>query len=260
MLEAFPTVVLGFIAGLWLAPLLADHLVVIFLAPLLLVFLPLVLAGAHLLLQRVSSPGLRRAPRLPVLALLYGIATLILLTQGETLESVFFGGSIREWMWNALGIRYDQRNALLVGLAMGVAITPVMFSIIEDAINAVPRSLSDGSLALGATRWQSLARVVLPAASPAILSALLIGMARGLGETMIVLLASGNAPLMQADPFSGLRTLAASIAAELPEADAGGVHFRLLFLAALVLFALTFVLNTVAELFRQRLRYAYAGR
>ena len=143
---------------------------------------------------------------------------------------------------------------------MGLAITPIMFSIIEDAINAVPRSLSDGSLALGATRWQSLARVVMPAASPAILSALLIGLARGLGETMIVLLASGNAPLMEPDPFSGLRTLAASIAAELPEADAGGVHFRVLFLAALVLFALTFVLNTVAELFRQRLRYAYAGR
>ena len=100
----------------------------------------------------------------------------------------------------------------------------------------------------------------MPAASPAILSALLIGLARGLGETMIVLLASGNAPLMEPDPFSGLRTLAASIAAELPEADAGGVHFRVLFLAALVLFALTFVLNTVAELFRQRLRYAYAGR
>jgi len=143
---------------------------------------------------------------------------------------------------------------------MGLAITPVMFSIIEDAINAVPRSLSDGSLALGATRWQSLARVVLPAASPAILSALLIGFARGLGETMIVLLATGNTPLMASDPFSGLRSLAANIAVELPEADSGGVHFRLLFLGALVLFAMTFLLNTVAELFRQRLRYAYASR
>ena len=260
MLEAFPTVVLGFLAGLWLAPLLADHLAVVFLAPLLAVALPLVLALLNLLLQRLAPQLRRRPPRIALLAFLYALLVVFLLVQADRLETVIFSGSMRDWLWNTLGIRYDQRNALLVGLAMGLAITPIMFSIIEDAINAVPRSLSDGSLALGATRWQSLARVVMPAASPAILSALLIGLARGLGETMIVLLASGNAPLMEPDPFSGLRTLAASIAAELPEADAGGVHFRVLFLAALVLFALTFVLNTVAELFRQRLRYAYAGR
>jgi phosphate transport system permease protein len=260
MLEAFPTVVLGFIAGLWLAPLLADHLVIAVLALPLATLVPLLLAGLHLLAQRLSLRFVRRPPRLPLLVGTYLAACFLLASQAGAIEAALFGGSLPDWLWSALGLRYDQRNAVLIGFAMGLAITPVMFSIVEDAINAVPRRLSDGSLALGATRWQALRRVVLPAASPAVLSALLIGLARGLGETMIVLLATGNAPLMEADPFSGLRSMAANIAAELPEAGAGGVHFRLLFLGALVLFLLTFTLNTVAELFRQRLRYAYAGR
>jgi phosphate transport system permease protein len=260
MLEAFPTVVLGFIAGLWLAPLLLDYLVPIMLLPLVLIAVPLVLALGHLGLQLLSPTFKRRPPRVALVLLGYLGAFLLLALNAEGLEQWLFAGSFREWLWLEFRISYEQRNALLVGMAMGIAITPTMFSIVEDAIFAVPRSLSDGSLALGATRWQSLARVVLPAASPAILSALLIGLARGLGETMIVLLATGNTPLMEASAFSGLRSLSASIAAELPEAASTGVQFRLLFLAALVLFGLTFVLNTVAELFRQRLRYAYASR
>ncbi|WP_040362272.1 ABC transporter permease subunit [Congregibacter litoralis] len=260
MLEAFPTVVLGFVAGLWLAPLLVDYLLPILLLPVLLLALPLLLSLIHLLLQLLSPRFQRRPPRVALVAAVYLLATLLLMTNGEFLEGWLLETSMRDWLWREWGIAYEQRNALLVGMAMGIAITPVMFSIIEDSIFAVPRSLSDGSLALGATRWQSLARVVLPAASPAILSALLIGIARGLGETMIVLLATGNTPLMEPGAFTGLRSLSASIVVELPEAGTESVQFRLLFLAALVLFGLTFVLNTVAELFRQRLRYAYANR
>lgn len=257
LLEAFPTVVLGFIAGLWLAPRLLDYLAAVLLLPLLMVALPLLLSALYRALPRL-------APRLPPRAWLLGAAYILLggalLANAQRLELWLFQGDTGAWLWQRLGLHYAQRNGLLVGLAMGIAITPLMFSLIEDAIHAVPRSLSDGSLALGATRWQSLGRVVLPAASPAVLSAVLIGFARGLGETMIVLLATGNTPLMQADPFSGLRSLSASIAVELPEAPVGGVHFRLLFVAALILFLLTFVMNTLAEVFRQRLRYAYAPR
>lgn len=260
MLEAFPTVVLGFVAGLWLAPLLLNYLLPILLLPLLLLGLPILLSVMHLVSQLLSPRFQRRPPRIALVALAYLLAVFVLLMNANTLETWLFDVSLRDWLWREWGIAYEQRNALLVGMAMGVAITPVMFSIVEDSIFAVPRSLSDGSLALGATRWQSLARVVLPAASPAILSALLIGLARGLGETMIVLLATGNTPLMEPGGFSGLRSLSASIVAELPEAGAESVQFRLLFLAALVLFGLTFVLNTVAEFFRQRLRYAYANR
>lgn len=260
LLEAFPTVVLGFIAGLWLAPRLLDYLAPLLLLPLVMVAPPLLLSALHGVLQRLSPRFQRRPPRVWLLGAAYILLGGALLGGAAPLEAWLFQGDADAWLWQRLGLRYEQRNGLLVGLAMGIAIAPVMFSLIEDAIHAVPRSLSDGSLALGATRWQSLGRVVLPAASPALLSAVLIGFARGLGETMIVLLATGNTPLMRADPFSGLRSLSASIAVELPEAPAGGVHFRLLFVAALILFLLTFVMNTLAEVFRQRLRYAYAAR
>lgn len=260
LLAAFPTVVLGFIAGLWLAPRLLDYLAPLLLLPLMMVALPLLLSALHGVLQRLSPRFQRRPPRVWLLGAAYILLGGALLGGAAPLEAWLFQGDAGAWLEQRFGLRYEQRNGLLVGLAMGIAITPLMFSLIEDAIHAVPRSLSDGSLALGATRWQSLGRVVLPAASPAVLSAVLIGFARGLGETMIVLLATGNTPLMRADPFSGLRSLSASIAVELPEAPVGGVHFRLLFVAALLLFLLTFVMNTLAEVFRQRLRYAYAAR
>lgn len=260
LLEAFPTVVLGFVAGVWLAPLLSDYLLFVLLTPVLLLGLPLLLAVAYGLLQRIWPGIWARPPRLWLLAVTYLGALGLLAVLGPELERSVFGGALRDWLLESLGLRYEQRNALLVGLAMGIALFPTLFSIVEDAIFAVPRSLSDGCLALGATRWQSMACIVLPAASPAILSALMIGLARGLGETMIVLLATGNTPIMEASAFNGLRSLSASLAAELPEAAVGGVQFRVLFFASLVLFALTFVLNTVAELFRQRLRYRYAGR
>jgi len=122
---------------------------------------------------------------------------------------------------------------------------------------SVPRGLTLGSLALGATPWQTMTRVVILTASPGIFSALMIGMGRAVGETMIVLMATGNTPVMDANLFSGFRALSANIAVELPEAPEGGTLFRVLFLAAFLLFCLTFALNTVAEMIRLRLRRRY---
>jgi len=174
------------------------------------------------------------------------------------LESAFFDGDMRYWISSELGISYDQRNALVVGFAMGFAVIPTIFSIAEDAIFTVPRHLTYGSLALGATPWQSLYRVVLPTASPGIFSALMIGMGRAVGETMIVLMATGNTPVMDINIFEGMRTLAANIAVEIPESEVDSTHYRILFLAALVLFLFTFVFNTIAEVVRQRLRTKYS--
>ena len=157
-----------------------------------------------------------------------------------------------------LGISYDQRNAMVVGIAMGFAVIPTIFSIAEDAIFTVPRHLTYGSLALGATPWQSLYRVVLPTASPGIFSALMIGMGRAVGETMIVLMATGNTPIIDASIFEGMRTLAANIAVEIPESEVDSTHYRILFLAALVLFLFTFAVNTIAEVVRQQLRGKYS--
>ena len=157
-----------------------------------------------------------------------------------------------------MGIGYDQRNSIVIGIAMGFAVIPTIFSIAEDAVFGVPKHLTSGSLALGATPWQSLVRVVLPSASPGIFSATMIGLGRAVGETMIVLMATGNTPVMDFSIFEGMRTLSANVAVELPESEVSSTHFRILFLAALVLFVFTFFFNTIAEIVRQRLREKYS--
>ncbi len=186
MVAAVPSVVIGFIAALWLAPLLERHL-------------------------------------------------------------QFF----------ARNFPYDQRNSLVIAIAMGFAVIPTVFSLAEDAISAVPPSLSAASLALGASKWQTVMRVVLPTASPGIFTAVMLGFGRAVGETMIVLMAAGNTPIISLSPFNGMRTLSANIAVEMPEAPVGGTLYRTLFLCALILFVLTLAINTAAEVFRHRLRNRY---
>jgi phosphate transport system permease protein len=184
---------------------------------------------------------------------------LLAVTVGDMIEADYLGVPASVWVEQHWGLDYSQRNALVVGIAMGLAVIPSIFSIAEDAVFSVPRHLSDGSLALGASRWQTLRNVVLPAASPGIFSALVIGLGRAVGETMIVLMATGNTPLMEANLFSGMRTLSANIAVEIPEVAAGSTHYRVLIVSALLLFLLTFVLNSLAELLRQRLRRQYGA-
>ena len=149
---------------------------------------------------------------------------------------------------------FSQRNALVVGIIMGFAVIPLVYTISEDALRSVPNALRSASLGVGATAWQTALRVVLPAAGSGVFSACMIGLGRAVGETMIVLMATGNTPEMTPNIFSGFRTLAANIAVELPEAEKGGTHYRVLFLCGLVLFAMTFVINTSAEVVRQRVR------
>jgi phosphate transport system permease protein len=174
------------------------------------------------------------------------------------MELAWFDGDMRAWMRHEWGVDYAQRNALVVGIAMGFAVIPNIFSIAEDAIFSVPKHLSYGSLALGATPWQTLVGVVLPTASPGIFSALMIGLGRAVGETMIVLMAAGNTAIMDGNLFQGMRTLSANIAVEIGETAVDSTHFRVLFLAAFVLFMFTFVLNTFAEVIRNRLRTRYS--
>ncbi|WP_374439494.1 ABC transporter permease subunit [Pseudomonas panipatensis] len=259
LMEALPTVILGFFAGLFLAPYVEGHLPGIF-SLLLLTPLGILLAGLlwSRLPERIrlSLPDGWEAALLIPVVLAVGAFALWL---SPHLETAFFGGDMRLWISHDLGITYDQRNALIVGLAMGFAVIPNIFSIAEDAIFSVPRSLTYGSLALGATPWQTLTRVVILTASPGIFSALMIGLGRAVGETMIVLMATGNTPVMDVNIFQGMRTLAANVAVEMPESEVGGTHYRVLFLSALVLLTFTFVMNTLAELIRQRLRKKYAS-
>lgn len=259
LMEAMPTVILGFFAGLFLAPYLEGHLPGVF-SLFLLMPVGILLAGftwsrlPDSIRLRVPD-GWEAAILIPVILLTGWLA----LGMSPHLESWFFGGDMRLWITNDLGITYDQRNALVVGIAMGFAVIPNIYSIAEDAVFSVPRSLTLGSLALGATPWQTLTRVVILTASPGIFSALMIGMGRAVGETMIVLMATGNTPVMEMNLFEGMRTLAANVAVEMPESEVGGSHYRVLFLAALVLLMFTFVMNTLAELIRQRLRKKYSS-
>ncbi len=258
IMEALPTVILGFLAGLWLAPLMEKNLMGVW-ALLLLLPLAVLLFGyacSHLpaaLAQRLGSAWYA-ALLIPVVVAVTWLAFAV----GPLLEGWLPGGNAPQWL-DSIGITFDQRNALVVGVAMGFAVIPTIFSISEDAIFGVPKHLSVGSLALGATPWQTLSRVVILTASPGIFSAVMIGLGRAVGETMIVLMATGNTPIMDFNIFEGMRTLSANIAVEMPESELGSSHYRILFLAALVLFIVTFLFNTVAELVRQRLREKYSN-
>ena len=259
IMEALPTVILGFLAGLWLAPWvdnnLAGTLVAIFLLPFSFVITAYVW---HLLPQRLTSgigAGWEAALLVPVILLVMYLAIQL----GHPIEAAFFGGNMPHWLSNELGWTYEQRNSLVVGIAMGFAVIPTIFSIAEDAVFSVPKHLTSGSLALGATPWQTLYNVVLLTASPGIFSAIMVGMGRAVGETMIVLMATGNTAVMDFSIFTGFRTLSANIGVEMPEAAVGTTHYRLLFFSALVLFVFTFLVNTVAELVRHRLREKYSS-
>ena len=258
IMAALPTVILGFLAGLWLAPTL-ERVFPALVA--MIVVVPASVAITATLWQYLPArflrrlhPGMESFILIPVI--IAGVWACLGLNQ--PIESIVFGTDYKTWFATHWGLRYDQRNALVVGFAMGFAIIPIIFSISEEALSNVPRHLIAGSLALGATRWQTLVKLVLISASPGIFAAIMIGFGRAIGETMIVLMATGNTPIMDWSLFNGFRTLSANIAVEIPEAPHGGTLYRLLFLAAVLLFVFTFLINTVAEVVRQRLRTKYS--
>lgn len=264
IMSSLPSVVLGFIAGLWLAPILQDRVpsVILMVAfiPVSAMALGYFWARLPLAFRNRFAGGAEWMIVIPFMTL----AGMIGWWLGPALESVAFvyvePGSGRRiadfslWWPQFTGTSYQQRNSLVLGFIMGFAVIPVIFTIAEDALSNVPRNLTAAASALGATRWQVVTGVMLPIASSGIFSALMIGFGRAVGETMIMVMATGNTPIMEWNIFNGMRTLAANIAVELPEAPVGSTHYRTLFLGAIVLFAMTFVLNTVAEVLRQRLR------
>ncbi len=199
-------------------------------------------AGGELVVLAISAAGV--------------VAAAVLLT--GAVESALFGGDFQRFLFTEWGIRYDQRNSIVVGIALGFAVIPVIFTIAEDACSAVPRSLISASRALGATRWQTAVRLVVPAASPGLFAAVMLGLGRAVGETMIVLMAAGNTPLLDGSPFNGMRTMSAAIAVEIPEAPVASTLFRVLFLTGTLLFVFTLVVTTAADLVGSYLRKRYA--
>lgn len=221
--------------------------------------LPLSGVAAALATARFVRPWLRRHSRswsqrhaalaaLATFAAGVGLAVVIAVAAAMLLDA------LRLDTRGGLFGTYVQRNALVVAIGMSFAIIPLVFTIADDALSSVPDHLRSASLGAGATPWQTAVRVIVPAAASGLFSAVMIGLGRAVGETMIVLMAAGNTPLMDWNLFNGFQTLSAAIATELPEAARGSGHYRVLFLAALVLFGITFVVNTAAEIVRQRFR------
>jgi phosphate transport system permease protein len=266
IMASLPSVVLGFLAALWLAPLLETRvpslICIALLAPAVAWVIGYGWSGLPIRKRRFIPAGYEFFVFLPImLATLYFGWML-----GPVLEKSLFVvttesgrkvADFRLWWPAVTGAPYEQRNSLVVGFVMGFAVIPIIFTIAEDALSNVPSALRSGSLALGASRWQTAIRVVLPTASAGVFSALMIGLGRAVGETMIVVMATGNTPVLDFNLFSGMRTLSANIAVELPEAPHHGTLYRTLFLGAMLLFLLTFLVNTAAELLRQHLREKY---
>lgn len=232
LLAAIPTVVLGLIALTWLAPWLQSRIAT------LLILLGSVLAvvtGASVLLGR----RLRARPAsLPWVTLGLGLVTAVGVIAWDPLAGAI--EAVSPW------------NGVLVGLTLGVAAVPLIASVVADALQAAWDRHVDATIALGASRWQALSTLLLPAASPGLIAAALLAFGRCAGETMVLLMASGNTPIASADPRDGLRSLSAELALSLPGAERGGALWQTLLFATLILFVLSFACNLAAGRLRAR--------
>ncbi|MDB6058902.1 MAG: Phosphate transport system permease protein, partial [Verrucomicrobiales bacterium] len=215
----------------------------------LLIAVPLGL-GAAIYVSQLARPRAREIIK-PCIEMLSGIPSVVLgffalIVMASVLQSVFGYAS--------------RLNAFVAGAALALAVIPVIFSIAEDALTSVPRSYVHGALAVGSTKWQAAWGIVLPAAMPGVFAAIVLGFGRAIGETMIVLMASGNASIMSWNIFDSTRTVTTTIAAELAETVVGGHHYRMLFMIGVLLFAVTFVSNLVGELVMHRVKARLEGK
>jgi phosphate transport system permease protein len=172
----------------------------------------------------------------------------------------FFGlVTLATFLQTTFGYTY-RLNAFVGGVAMSLAVIPIIYTVTEDALNAVPKYLTEASLALGATRWETALFVTLPAATPGVFAAVVLGFGRAFGETMIVLMVTGNAALLSPGIFEPVRTMSATIGSEMAEVVFGETHYTVLFLIGAILFLFTFILNAFAEIFvRKRLLRRFGG-
>ncbi len=206
--------------------------------------------GAAIYVSQLAGNRARELLK-PAIELLAGIPSVVLGFFSLIVLASFFQ--------NLLG--YQVRlNSFVAGIALGLAVIPVVFSIAEDALSSVPRSYTQAALALGSSRWQTAWQIVLPAALPGVFAAVVLGFGRAIGETMVVLMASGNASIVSWNIFDSTRSVTATIAAELAETVFGGHHYRILFMLGTLLFAVTFLSNLAANRIIRGLKSKMEGK
>jgi phosphate transport system permease protein len=208
----------------------------------MLVSVPLGISAA-LWVAEFASPRTRELVK-PAIELLAGIPSVVI--------GFFALMVLASALQGAFGFQF-RLNAVVAGVGLSIAVVPLIFTVAEDALTAVPRSYREASLALGATPWETASKVVLPAAAPGVLAAVVLGFGRSLGETMIVLMASGNAAITSWSLGDSIRSLPATIAAEMGEVVFGGAHYAVLFFIGVELFVFTFATNWLASSFVRRL-------
>ena len=258
IMATIPSVVIGFLAALWLAPIMRDYLLTFFLY---LIFFPLFFILFFYLflkpLKKWTKKYIVAGNELLSVTPSLIICFLFVIWFANFLQKNYFGGDFVFWLDENFSTSYEQRNAIIISFALGFAVIPIIFTMTDEALSSFPKSLKIASFALGANHWQTLVRVILPTTASGIFAGFIIGFGRAIGETMIVLMATGNSPITSWSFFNGMRTISANIAVEIPEAPLDDTLYRLLFLSAVLLFLLTFFLNLIAELIRNRLRKKY---
>lgn len=252
MLEAFPSVVIGFIAVVWLLPMTNFNLAAILLLLMVSPALIFVTAFLHMHLHRFSLPKSLERMRLLIAV---GIFFLFLTVVFQVI--VIATHAITQNQYEVLADIALPKTAIIVAVALGLAITPTIYTLIDDALYEVPDGVKQASFALGANDVQTLVHVVLMVALPSIISAIMLGFGRAFGETMIVLMITGNTPIPEWDLFAGLRTLTANITIEMPTAQLDSNLYHVLFVTAALLFAFTFIINTIASFLKRRIRRVY---
>jgi phosphate transport system permease protein len=229
-----------------LLPLLAGTLKITIIA--VIIAIPLAVAAA--LFTSEFAPSWAREIIKPCIEILAGIPSVVV--------GFFCLMVIASWLQSAFGLTY-RLNALTAGIGLSLAVIPIVYTVSEDAFSSVPHAFREGSVAMGASSWQTASRVVLPAAMPGVLAACVLGFGRAIGETMIVLMASGNAAILSLSPVESVRTFSATIAAELGELVQGSPHYHVLFFIGAFLFVLTFVINLIGRWWVGRLQKKLQG-
>jgi phosphate transport system permease protein len=230
-----------------LLPLLIGTLKVTIVA--LLIAIPIAI-GAAIFTSEFAPQGVREIIK-PVVELLAGIPSVVI--------GFFALMVIASWLQSAFDFVF-RLNAITAGIGLSLAIIPIVYTVAEDALSAVPQAFRDGSMALGANRWQTAWRVVLPSAMPGVFAACVLGFGRAIGETMIVLMSSGNAATLSIDPTESFRSFSATIAAELGEVVHQSPHYHVLFFIGAFLFVITFVSNLAGHWYVERLRQKLQGK